>query len=82
MEVCTSLKTSVDFVTSTASTRIWRTFKEAGRPFPTVSEDDVTDFMVTEAVSIRVALEDEKARKDAEKEQWKKDTKDLDKHRR
>lgn len=56
---------------STASTRLWRICKAAGRPFPQISDDDVTDFMVTEAVTLKVHEEDEKARKEQERKEWK-----------
>jgi hypothetical protein len=72
-------------VASTASTRLWRTCKEAGRPFPKVSEDDVIDFMVMEAVAVKVNKEDQEAQKKREKEEWKKRAKEgnteLDKFR-
>jgi hypothetical protein len=55
---------------------MWRVCKEAGRPWPRLSDDDVIDYMVMEAVCLRVAREDEKAKKAAEKqaeiEQFKK----------
>jgi response regulator of citrate/malate metabolism len=40
----------------------------AGRPFPQLVEDDVIDYLITEAVYLRVAHEDEKFRKEAEQE--------------
>lgn len=51
---------------STLATRLWRICKESNRPFPKVSDDDVTDYMVMEAVAIKAAHEDEKAQKEAE----------------
>jgi hypothetical protein len=48
-------------------------------------EDDVIDYMVMEAVSIKVNREDAKAQREAEKRQavaeFKRDTSDLDKFR-
>lgn len=62
---------------STTSTRLWRTCKAANRPFPTLSQDDVTDYLITEAVALKVARLDreaqEQAQKDAEMKQRKKD---------
>ncbi len=49
--------------------------KEAGRPWPVICpEDDVIDYMVMEAVAIRVQQADEQARKDEERKQWKKES--------
>lgn len=62
---------------STTSSRLWRTCKEAGRPFPKISDDDVIDFMVMEAVTIKVRKEDEEAQKEQERKKWKKDPEGL-----
>ena len=57
---------------------MWRVHKEAGRPWPVICpEDDVIDYMVMEAVAIRVQREDEKLRKAQEREQWKKQPSDA-----
>jgi hypothetical protein len=54
---------------------MWRVCKEAGRPWPViVPEDDVLDYMVMEAVAIKVRQEEKKAAKEAEKAEWKKKT--------
>lgn len=45
-------------------------------PLPTFSEDDVTNFMVTEALVTRAAHERAKANKDREKRDWMKSHKD------
>jgi hypothetical protein len=59
-------------VASGSSTRLWRVHKEAGRPWPVICpEDDVIDYMVMEAVALKVRHEDEKARKEAERKEWK-----------
>ncbi len=62
---------------STTSTRVWRASKAAGRPFPRISDDDVIDFMVMEAVGLKVAQEDadarERAEADSRKKSWKGD---------
>lgn len=50
-----------------------RVYKEAGRPLPQFSEDDVTDFMVTEAIIIKSLREEEEAREKVERTHWKKD---------
>lgn len=49
---------------------MWRVCKEAGRPWPKLSDDDVIDYMVMEAVALRAAKEAEKAQKAAERKQW------------
>lgn len=55
---------------------MWRVCKAAGRPWPRLSDDDVIDYMVMEAVCLRAGREDEKdrkkAEKDAEMEKWRK----------
>ncbi len=62
----------------TTATRLWRVCKEAGRPFPQLDDDDVIDFMVMEAVALKVDKEDAKAQKKAEVKDWKKDKAGLD----
>lgn len=42
--------------------------KEAGRPLPEFSEDDVVDYLVCEAVTLKAQQELEAQRKEAEKE--------------
>lgn len=60
---------------------MWRTYRVAGREIPPFGDDDVIDFLVTEAVASKVAKQDQEAQKDAqkeaEKEAWKKDTGEL-----
>lgn len=56
---------------------MWRVCKAAGRPFPQVSEDDVIDFLVCEAISIKVAKEDKNAIDAAKKNEWKQGHSDL-----
>jgi hypothetical protein len=55
---------------------MWRVCKEAGRPWPILSDDSVIDYMVMEAVALKVRKADEKAQKEAEREQWKKEQKE------
>lgn len=62
---------------STTATRLWRVCKEAGRPFPQLDDDPVIDFQITEAVALKVMKEEEKARKAAEKKQWRQDSEGL-----
>lgn len=45
-------------------------------PLPRFSEDDVTNFLVTEALVTRATLETQKANKDRERQQWMKNHKD------
>lgn len=52
---------------------MWRVCKEAGRPWPVLCpDDDVLDYMIMEAVAIKADKDEEKARKDAERREWKK----------
>lgn len=55
------------FVTSPLSERLWAAHREAGRPVPSVSEDDVLDFLVAEAMAHKMAKLREKAQTDAQK---------------
>lgn len=62
-----------NFVASQTSTRVWRTCKEAGRPFPKLSNDDVTDYMIMEAVTLKGLKEMREAEKEAEENAKRKD---------
>lgn len=68
-----STATTKAFVKSPLATRLWTVHKEAGRSWPVISEDEVTDYLVMEAVSFYVGKEQEKLRKKQEIEQWKRD---------
>jgi hypothetical protein len=57
-------------VGSSLASRLWRTSKEGGRPFPRLTEDDVVDFIIMEAVGLKVAHEDQEYRKEQEKKDW------------
>lgn len=56
---------------------MWRVCKQAGRPWPTLSSDDVVDYAIMESIALKVAKEDVNAQKTAEREDWKKDTEGL-----
>lgn len=60
------------------ASRVYWASKESGRGLPRFSEDDVVDFMVVEALVARGNAEVEKARKDAEREEFKKSHKGFD----
>jgi len=55
--------------------------RAAGRPWPKLSDDPVIDYMIMEAVLIKVQQEDIKLRKEAErdaaKKQWQSNVDDL-----
>lgn len=53
--------------------------KAAGRPWPVLDSDDVIDYMVMEAVAIKVGKEEAKAEKKAKAQDWKRDKEGLDK---
>jgi phage/plasmid-associated DNA primase len=56
---------------------MWRICKSAGRPWPTLCEDDVVDYLVMEAVALKVQEQDAEQQKKAERERWKKETEHL-----
>lgn len=46
---------------SSISTRLWSVFRDAGRPFPRLTDDDVLDFVIVEAIRAKVGEEMRKA---------------------
>lgn len=50
-------------MTSSVCERLWAATKETGRPWPTLTDDAVLDFLVIEAVRVKVG----EMRADAEK---------------
>lgn len=42
---------------SSTSTRLWLTRREAGQPIPDFCDDDVLNFLVTEAIRVKVGEE-------------------------
>jgi len=52
---------------------MWRVASAAGRPFPVLDDDPVIDYMIIEAVSLKVAKEDEEAQKAHERREWRKE---------
>lgn len=64
------------FVESPASTRYLATCKAAGRPLPAFSADDALDYMVMEALVLKLGEEEQEARKkaadEAERERFRK----------
>jgi hypothetical protein len=51
------------------STRLWLTSREAGHPIPRFSDDDVLNFLVTEAIRVKVGEEMKRQRKQLENQQ-------------
>lgn len=62
---------------SPSATRMMRVCKESKRPFPQMSDDDVIDYLVTEAVTFKMLKEQKEAEKEAEVEEWKRDVSSL-----
>lgn len=52
---------------------MWRVCKEANRPWPTLTDDDVLDYMVMEAVAIKARREEAEAQKEHERKAWRKE---------
>jgi hypothetical protein len=51
---------------------MWRVCKEAGRPWPVICADDpVIDYMIMEAVALKVRKQDREAEKTREREDFK-----------
>jgi hypothetical protein len=54
--------------------------RAAGRPFPELTDDDVMNYLITEAVYLKVNHEDREAQKEAEeqakRDQWKEEAKE------
>lgn len=49
---------------------MWRVCKEAGRSWPVIcDDDDVVDYMIMEAVALKVAQADEQAREEAKRKE-------------
>lgn len=73
------------FVASPRSTRLWRVYKEAGKPFPDLTDDDVLNYLIMEAVTLKAKHQEAEAQKEAEKEaerqRFKKDTSSLEQYR-
>lgn len=46
--------------------------RESNRPFPVISDDEVVDYLILEAVSAKVAKEEKAARDEIEKKEWAK----------
>lgn len=63
----------------TTATRLWRVSKQAGRSFPILDDDEVIDFMIAEAIAIKVDKEDSDAAKKQEREEWKRESSGLEK---
>lgn len=61
---------------STLASRIFWTCKESGISLPQFSDDDVTNFLVTEALVTRAGYERAQANKDRERQDWMRSHKD------
>lgn len=66
---------------STSAVRLWRVCKEAGRPWPVIDSDDVIDFMIMEAVALRIDRIEKERAKEKQAKEFKKDKAGLDKLR-
>lgn len=66
---------------SSTSTRLWLTCREAGHPIPEFTDDDVLNFLVTEAIRVKVGEEmrqqREKLQDAEERKQFRKSHKGL-----
>lgn len=55
---------------------MWRVFRDAGRPWPVLCDDDVIDYMVMEAVALKAKKEEQAQEKAAHIKQWQQDEKE------
>lgn len=62
---------------STASDRFWEAHKDAGRPIPPFSDDDVVDFMVMEALAVKRREAKREAQEKHERAQKRKSHRNL-----
>ena len=51
--------------------RLYRIHKESGRPWPVLDDDPVVDYMVMEAITLKVQQEEDAAQRKAQLEQDK-----------
>lgn len=56
---------------------MWRILEKAKRPWPVLDDDDVIDYMILEAITYKVAKEEEKEAEDRKKKEWKSDFSEL-----
>jgi hypothetical protein len=59
----------VPFVKSSLCERLWAASKESGRPVPRFSDDDVVDFMVVEAMSVKISAARKKEQEETARKQ-------------
>lgn len=52
-------------------------YKQSGRTIPKFSDDDVTDYKVLEALTLKALKQEAEDHKKQEREAWKKDRKGL-----
>lgn len=57
--------------------RTWRVHKAARRPYPKVSDDEVVDYLVIEALALKAGKERQEAEEEAKKQAWKNQTDEL-----
>ena len=60
---------------------MWAVCKATGRAWPKLSDDDVIDFMIMEAVALKSDKADQEQAKKKEVTDWKRDKSGLDKLR-
>lgn len=58
---------------SPTSTRMWRAYQAAGRPWPKLDDDEVIDYMILEAVAVKAKQEEREAEKQAEIQRWQRE---------
>jgi hypothetical protein len=59
---------------------MWHTLRAAGRPWPKLDPDPVIDYMIMEAIHIKIGREQQEAEKAAKLEAWRSDRDHLKQH--
>lgn len=67
----------MSIVESPASLRLLRVYREAGRPLPRFSEDEVVDFCVTESLLVAEQEAKERMQEEDKRKSWEREHANL-----
>lgn len=57
--------------------RLWATAQETKRPIPTLSDDEVVDWLIGEAISVKVGETRKEKQEEDKRTQWRKSHREL-----